>query len=351
MKIAMLLSGGVDSSVALHQLVAAGHDVTAFYIKIWLEDDFAFLGTCPWEDDVRYAQATCDMLGVRLRVVPLQKEYHAHVVRATIDAVAAGVTPNPDMLCNREVKFGIFDARYGQTFDAVASGHYAHTTVTADGRVHLWRAPDPVKDQTYFLAMVPQAQLRRVIFPIGTMRKSAVRAYAATHYLPAATRKDSQGICFLGKISFHDFVKAHLGVRPGVFVEQETGAEVGTHEGFYFYTIGQRHGITVNNGPWYVCGKDAAKNIVYITHGYTGADHRRDTFDVADINWIGAMPRATDALHVKVRHGAHLYGATVTPQGTNAAHVVLDDKDQAITPGQYAVFYADRECLGGGVIV
>lgn len=350
MNIAVLVSGGVDSSVALHRLVTQGHTVTAFYIKIWLEDDVAFLGTCPWEEDVRYVQATCDLLDVPLRVVPLQKEYHAHVVRHTIDAVASGVTPNPDMLCNREVKFGIFDDRYGQAFDAIASGHYAQTVVD-DGTVRLLRAPDPVKDQTYFLAMMRQSQLRRACFPIGTMRKSEVRAYAAAHNLPAATRKDSQGICFLGKISFHDFVKAHLGVRPGVFVEQETGRELGTHEGFYFYTIGQRHGISVTNGPWYVCGKDVEKNIVYITHGYTGADQRRDTCDVAGINWISGTPPETEVLQVKMRHSAQTYGAHVTLRGDDAAHVVLDAKDQAITPGQYAVFYDGDVCLGGGVIV
>ncbi len=351
MTIAVLLSGGVDSSVALHRLVTEGYTVTAFYLKIWLENDVAFLGTCPWEEDLRYAQATCDLLGVPLRVVPLQREYHAYVVRHTIDAVASGVTPNPDMLCNREVKFGIFDERYGHAFDAIASGHYAQTVMGKGGMVRLLRAPDPVKDQTYFLAMMRQEQLRRVRFPIGTMHKSEVRAYAMAHNLPAATRKDSQGICFLGKISFHDFVKAHLGVRPGVFVEQETGKELGTHEGFYFYTIGQRHGISVNNGPWYVCGKDVARNIVYITHGYTGADQRRDTCDVTGINWISGAPPATQTMQVKIRHSAQMYGAKVTVRDGDAAHVVLDTKDQSITPGQYAVFYDGDTCLGGGVIV
>lgn len=350
MKIALLLSGGVDSSVALHKLVAAGHDVTAFYIKIWLEDDFAFLGTCPWEEDVRYARQTCDALGVALRVVSLQREYHERVVAATIDAVAAGVTPNPDMLCNREVKFGIFDKRYGAAFDLIASGHYARVSRDADGTARLFCAPDPVKDQTYFLAMLGQHQLRRVTFPIGRMRKSDVRAYARAHGLPAAERKDSQGICFLGKISFHDFVKARLGVRPGVFVEQETGLERGTHDGFYFYTIGQRHGVTVPNGPWYVCGKDAARNIVYITHGYTGADQRRDTFDVAQITTTVGAPLRDGVFGVKIRHGAYRYDATVRVTAPASARVTLASKDDAVTPGQYAVFYAGDECLGGGVI-
>lgn len=349
MKIAMLVSGGVDSSVALHLLKQQGHEIDAFYLKIWLEDEMSFLGSCPWEEDLTYAEKVCSQCDVPLHVVPLQKEYHEHVVRYTIDSVKKGLTPNPDMLCNREVKFGAFYEKYGAEFDTIATGHYAQVVQRGDGLVDLLRAPDPVKDQTYFLAMMRQEQLQHAIFPIGDMQKSDVRAYALKHGLATASRKDSQGICFLGKISFHDFVKAHLGVQPGIFVEKETGHELGKHEGFYFYTIGQRRGIEINNGPWYVCDKDAERNIVYVTHGYTGVDQRRDHCDVREINWINGMPEK-NALQVKLRHSAEIYDCTVMITGNNDAHVQLSHKDQGITPGQYAVFYDDLRCLGGGII-
>ena len=350
MKIAALVSGGVDSSVALHMLKQRGHELVAFYLKIWLEDEMSFLGSCPWEEDLSYAQKVCAQCDVPLRVVPLQKEYHEHVVHYTIDAVKNGLTPNPDMLCNREVKFGAFYEKYGKDFDRIATGHYAQIKEQNDGSVDLLRAPDPIKDQTYFLALMKQEQLRRALFPIGHMQKSDVRAYAQMHDLATAKRKDSQGICFLGKISFHDFIKAHLGVRPGSFVEKETGRELGMHEGFYFYTIGQRRGIEINNGPWYVCDKDVEKNIVYVTHGYTGEDQRRDHCDVREINWINGMPEKTN-LQVKLRHSEVLYDCTVVKSGENAVHVQLTQKDQGITPGQYAVFYDEQKCLGGGVII
>lgn len=348
-KIAVLVSGGVDSSVALHLLKAQGYDIEAFYLKIWLEDEMSFLGSCPWEEDLSYAQKVCDQCDVSLRVVPLQKEYHERVVRYTIDAVQKGLTPNPDMLCNREVKFGAFDDLYGAEFDKIATGHYAQISMYKDGHVDLMRAPDPVKDQTYFLAMMRQKQLQRVLFPIGNMQKVAVRAYARAHNLATAMRKDSQGICFLGKISFHDFVKEHLGVCQGIFVEKETGKDLGVHDGFYFYTIGQRKGIDVNGGPWYVCDKDVGKNIVYLTHGFTGADQRRDNFDVTDMNWINDPSEKKD-LMVKLRHGETFYNCHITVH-KNGVHVHLAQKDQGVTPGQYAVFYDDQTCLGGGVIV
>lgn len=350
MKVAVLVSGGVDSSVALHMLKNQGHDVTAFYLKIWLEDEMSFLGECPWEEDLSYAQKVCAQCDVDLKVVPLQKEYHERVVRYTIDAVKAGLTPNPDMLCNREVKFGAFYDTYGKDFDKIATGHYAYIEEGDDGSARLMRAPDPVKDQTYFLAMMQQEQLQKALFPIGKMQKSEVRAYAQKHGLATAGRKDSQGICFLGKIAFSDFVKEHLGVHKGVFIEKETDKELGEHDGFYFYTIGQRRGIDLPGGPWYVCDKDVEKNIVYLTHGFAGTDQRRDNFDVSGINWISGVPEKKELL-VKLRHGEHFYQCTVDFVDDEKLHVQLDQKDQGVTPGQYAVFYDGQVCLGGGVIV
>lgn len=351
MKIAMLLSGGVDSSVALALLKEQGHDITAFYLKIWLEDELSFLGSCPWEEDLSYARAVCEQLSVPLEVVPFQKDYHERVVSYTLNEVRAGRTPNPDMLCNREVKFGAFYERLGKDFDAIATGHYAQVAKDADGVAHLSTAPDQIKDQTYFLAMMTQQQLAHALFPIGHLEKSEVRTLAEKYDLPTAKRKDSQGICFLGKISFQDFIKHHLGTQVGDFVDQATGAVLGQHEGAYLYTIGQRKGMDLSGGPWYVCAKDAEKNIVYVAHGFAQHEQWRDTFHVEGLSWIAGTPVDGEQLRVKIRHGARFYGATVHALADDVWEVRIDEKDQGITPGQFAVLYRDNECLGGGVIV
>ncbi len=350
MKIAILLSGGVDSSVALAFLAQRGYDITAFYLKIWLEDELSFLGQCPWEEDLSYARAVAERYGVPLRVVPFQNDYHARVVRYTLNEIRAGRTPNPDILCNREVKFGAFMERYGAEFDVVATGHYAQVRHDIDGTVHLLRAPDPVKDQTYFLSMLQQEQLARALFPIGHLQKAEVRRMAQVFDLPTAQRKDSQGICFLGKISFTDFIKHHCGVRPGAIVRRDTGDVLGQHDGFYFYTIGQRKGLNLSGGPWYVCAKDAQQNIVYVAHGFAQQDQWRDTFMVSECNWIVAPPMNHEALAVKLRHGPHFYQCHVEQVSDMDYKVYLATKDQGITPGQFAVFYHHRECIGGGVI-
>lgn len=349
MKVAVLVSGGVDSSVALHLLKKQGHDITAFYLKIWLEDEMSFLGECPWEEDLAYVEKVCAQCDVKLEIVSMQREYHEKVVNYTIDAVKNGLTPNPDMLCNREVKFGAFYDKYGKNFDKIATGHYAQVEESADGSVQLMRAPDPIKDQTYFLALMTQLQLQKALFPIGSMQKKEVREYACKHNLATAKRKDSQGICFLGKIEFRDFVKEHLGVQKGRFIEKETGEELGKHDGFYFYTIGQRRGVDINGGPWYVCDKDVEQNIVYLTHGFSGDDQSRDIFEASNINWISGKPTKKE-LQVKLRHCEYFYDCTIECDDEKV-HVKLHNKDRGITPGQYAVFYDGQQCLGGGVII
>ncbi len=240
--------------------------------------------------------------------------------------------------------------RYGAEFDVVATGHYAQVRHDIDGTVHLLRAPDPVKDQTYFLSMLQQEQLARALFPIGHLQKAEVRRMAQVFDLPTAQRKDSQGICFLGKISFTDFIKHHCGVRPGAIVRRDTGDVLGQHDGFYFYTIGQRKGLNLSGGPWYVCAKDAQQNIVYVAHGFAQQDQWRDTFMVSECNWIVASPMNHEALAVKLRHGPHFYQCHVEQVSDMDYKVYLATKDQGITPGQFAVFYHHRECIGGGVI-
>jgi tRNA-5-taurinomethyluridine 2-sulfurtransferase len=349
MKIAVLVSGGVDSSVALALLKKGGHDITALYLKIWLEDEMSYLGTCPWEEDLKYAEAVCKQLDVPLKVVPLQKEYHDRVVRYTIEAVEAGLTPNPDILCNREVKFGAFVQKYGDGYDYIATGHYARVT-HKNNQLVLWQAPDPVKDQTYFLSMMQASQLQKALFPIGHLEKTSVRKLAQDLRLPTANRKDSQGICFLGQISFSDFIRHHLGVRPGRFVEKETGKDLGEHEGHYFYTIGQRRGVNVNNGPWYVCGKNAHSNIIYLTHGFSGKDQSSVDIVLSQINWISDVDRSLIA-KIKLRHGPEFAQIADIHHSNEEMHVILMKGDRGITSGQYGVLYTqDNICVGAGII-
>ncbi len=366
MKVAVLLSGGVDSSVALHLAQDAGHEVHAFYLKIWLEDELADLGTCPWEDDLGYARAVCDQAGVALEVLSLQRAYHEQVVADAIHELAEGRTPSPDILCNRRIKFGAFfdaldeaniDANIDPNmnrFDRVVSGHYAQLE-RRDGVTSLLRGVDPVKDQTYFLYRLDQRQLARCMFPLGAKRKDEVRAVAAHLGLPNRDRPDSQGICFLGKVPFDAFVHSYLGERSGEIREFGTDHVLGHHRGLWFHTVGQRRGLGLHGGPWYVAAKDVASNVVFVVHANGLADHRSDRFTVADPHWIaGTPPAGLDAgltLATKVRHGPHPAPCHVRSANHGGLDVKLETPDPGIAAGQSAVLYDDNICLGGGVIV
>jgi len=351
MRIAMLLSGGVDSSVALRLLQEEGHDVVAFYLKIWLEDELQHLGECPWEEDLGYARAVCRDAGVVLTVLSLQREYHERVVAEAVAELAAGKTPSPDVLCNRRVKFGVFfdqlDALPSR-FDKVASGHYAR--IGHDGRLYrLYRGVDPVKDQTYFLCRLDQRQLARSLFPLGSYRKSDVRRLARGFSLPNRDRRDSQGICFLGKLPYDAFVESYLGRRPGEIREVESGRVLGEHRGVWFHTIGQRRGLGLGGGPWYVVAKDVERNVVFVTHGERAPDHHRDRFRVAHLHWIAGEP-AKDRLTVRLRHSPTLAECRIRLEGGQAG-IELAEGEAGVAPGQTAVFYDGDECLGGGTIL
>ena len=349
MKIAVLLSGGDDSSVALTLLVNEGrHDMTAFYLKVWLEDELAFLGDCPWETDLQYARAVCEQAGVPLQIVSLQAEYLEKVVTHALDELRIGHTPSPDILCNRQIKFGEFVSHIDKSYHKIASGHYAQIE-KRDGTYFLKRSPDPVKDQTYFLSGLTQTHLQGALFPIGHLKTTDVRALAQNFDLPNKNRKDSQGICFLGKINYPDFIKFHLNEKPDNIVERNSGCVLGQHRGFWFYTIGQRGGLGLSGGPWYVVEKDIQKNIVYVTHKAHQDRQARDRFTVADINWISGAPEKS-ALQVKLRHGPDLNSCRIETLGQNRLSVRMSEKDPGIAPGQHAVFYDGRICLGGGVI-
>lgn len=352
MKIAVLTSGGVDSSVALRLLHREGHDLTAFYLKIWLEDELSYLGECPWEEDLTYVRQICDEIGVPLEVVPMQEEYWERVVEYTVAEAKAGRTPNPDILCNQQIKFGQFYEVIDDSYEKVATGHYAQVVKTRNSKSEtrsylLKRAPDPVKDQTYFLAQISQNQLSRALFPIGQYNKEEVRELAQEFNLPNQDRKDSQGICFLGKIPFRDFLKHHLGENPGDFVNVDSDEKVGGHLGYWFYTIGQRQGLGLSGGPWFVVKKDIEKNLIYLAQGYEPDEVYNDSFDVGPIHLINdQFPIPNDKLKVKIRHGVAMHDCVVKDN-----RVTLKEPVHGVAAGQFAVFYDGDICLGSAVIV
>lgn len=348
-KVAVLTSGGVDSSVALALLAEEGkHELHAFYLKIWLEDELAFLGSCPWEEDLAFVREICDSLRVPLEIVPLQREYYDRVVTSAVSELEAGRTPSPDVLCNRLIKFGAFVDHTGGSFEFVASGHHARVDHSGDPS-HLLKGADPVKDQTYFLSQLTQAQLSRCLFPIGHLTKGEVRSKARRFGLPNKDRPDSQGICFLGRVPYDAFVEHHLGTASGVIRDADTGDELGTHRGFWFHTIGQRKGLGLSGGPWYVVGKNHETNELLVTHLDRLDDHQRDRFVIAKPHWV-ALPPHTDRLDLKIRHAPDTVGCTITHRDDGGIAVEMDVPETGIAPGQYAVLYEGDQCLGGGVI-
>ncbi|MEE3233942.1 MAG: tRNA 2-thiouridine(34) synthase MnmA [Candidatus Latescibacterota bacterium] len=349
MKVAALVSGGVDSSTALQLLTQNPEmEVTAYYLKIWLEDELAFLGDCPWEEDLHYAQAICKQLGIRLNIIPLQTEYRENIVEFALNELRAGHTPSPDIFCNERIKFGAFMDQIDQSYDKIASGHYAQA-VYQSGKYLLKQAPDPVKDQTYFLSNLSQQQIARLLFPIGHLQKHQVRSLAEQYDIPAKTRPDSQGICFLGKIKYRDFVASHLGELPGDIIEFETSEVIGKHRGHWFHTIGQRQGLGLSGGPWYVVRKAPNLNQIFVTHSTALQSHTRDKFTLRALHWISGRPQLTD-LQVKVRHGPRTTACELSLEDATTS-VILGEADTGIAPGQHAVFYSDDICLGGGVII
>jgi tRNA-specific 2-thiouridylase len=352
MRYAMLLSGGVDSSTALAELVRNGDEVAAYYLKVWLEDELDYLGDCPWEEDLSFARAVCERLGVELRVVPLQLAYYERVVEYTLSELRAGRTPSPDIFCNQRIKFGAFLDHI--THDeasappVVATGHYARIIDRGD-HVDLARSPDPVKDQTYFLSHLSQHQLRRITFPIGRFEKDEVRRRAHEYDLPNKDRPDSQGICFLGKIRYPEFIRHYLGERPGRIIELESGRALGEHRGFWFYTIGQRTGLGLSGGPWYVVRKDTDDNVIYVSHSRTAHERARREFMVRELSWTWRPPEDGELL-LKIRHGPKMNRALVRRLDGDTILVTMDEADRGVAPGQFAVFYDGDICLGSGKI-
>lgn len=352
MNIATLISGGVDSSVVVHLQKEQGITPTLFYIKIGQDDDE--LLHCSSEEDIEMASLIARRYGCKLEVVDLHQDYWDTVVAYTIDKVQKGLTPNPDVMCNKLVKFGVFEQRVGHDFDKTATGHYA-TTIEENGKLYLGTAKDPVKDQTDFLAQINSLQVSKLSFPIGHLMKSEVRDIAVKAKLPTAKRGDSQGICFLGKVNYNDFIRRYLGEKKGPIVEFETGKILGQHNGYWFHTVGQRKGLGLSGGPWYVIKKDVEANIVYASKGYDVEAAYGNEFFMNDFNFITENPweNQTGGIDItfKIRHTPEFTKGKIfkTPGGF---HVQSDDMLQGIAPGQFGVVYDkdSRICIGSGEI-
>lgn len=360
--IAVLASGGVDSSVAVHLLLQAGFRPDLFYIRIGMEDEEGFID-CPAEEDMEMVTLLARKYQLRYEVIDLHKEYWERVVKYTIESVRQGLTPNPDMMCNKLIKFGVFEERVGHQYDYIATGHYA-STARVDGKTFLATAPDPVKDQTDFLAQINFKQISKLLFPLGCLTKQQVRMVAEEAGLANAHRKDSQGICFLGKINYNDFIERYLGKRPGRIIEYETGKTLGTHQGFWFHTIGQRKGLGLSGGPWFVVKKDCKRNIILVSRGYDpltqyGTEIFVDKFDFITEDLFapeGAVGNKEGAqvvpITLKIRHTPEFVRATIR-RLEKGYHIVSETPIQGIAPGQYAVIYdtESRLCFGSGMIV
>lgn len=334
------MSGGVDSSLTAALLKEQGYEVTGVYMKNWTQDLPGM--RCPWADDLADAKRVAVQLGIPFKVYDFQDTYRHKVVDYMLEEYKAGRTPNPDIMCNQEVKFKLFlDTALADGADYIATGHYA---ATKNGQ--LFQAADSAKDQTYFLYRVTHDALSRTLFPLGSYTKPQVREEAARRGLATARKKDSQGICFVGSVGIRDFLQEFVETHPGDIKDRDSGELIGRHDGAIFYTIGQRHGLDVGGGlPYYVVDKDMKSNTVFVSRNLNDATMWRDTIELRDIHWIGEAPSERDALRVRLRHRGALL-----PAGLSGAKLLLDQPERAVAAGQSAVIYRDGECLGGGIV-
>ena len=338
--------------MVVHLLKEQGEDLHLFYIRIGMDTDE---GDCSAEEDIEMCSLIARRYGLPFEVVSLHEEYWDHVMEYALRTVKEGLTPNPDMMCNRMIKFGFFEQRWGKDFDQTATGHYARTDVI-DGVKYLATAVDAVKDQTDFLAQITYEQLRHVIFPIGGLPKEEVRRIAEEVRLPNAHRRDSQGICFLGQIDYNDFIRRHLGERPGPIIELETGRKLGEHRGYWFHTIGQRKGLGLSGGPWYVVRKNVDENVIYVSNGYGTAKQYGRTLRLDEMHFISGNPweGVTGPVDImfKNRHTPHFMRGRFTSLCGRQWVIESEEDVQGIAPGQFAVVYDTHchLCYGSGII-
>jgi tRNA (5-methylaminomethyl-2-thiouridylate)-methyltransferase len=354
MEIAALVSGGVDSSVMIHLLKEQGYEPVIFYIRIGMKEEEGFMD-CSSEEDIELTTWLAHHYGLKMEIVPLHKEYWDNVIAYTLDAVKKGLTPNPDVMCNRLIKFGEFEKYWGKDFDKISTGHYANT-LEKDGITWLATAKDPFKDQTDFLAQITYQQVSKLMFPVGNLLKPEVRAIAHKAGLPSAHRRDSQGICFLGKVNYVDFLKKYIGEKEGPIVELETGKILGKHKGYWFHTIGQRKGLGLSHGPWFVVKKETEGNVIYVSNGYDPLAQYGSEICLTDLNFISKNPWVDFSeprrITFKIRHTPEFTRGSIQQAQENLV-INSDVPVSGIAAGQFGVLYDEesRICLGSGVIV
>ncbi|QGU32699.1 tRNA 2-thiouridine(34) synthase MnmA [Thermochromatium tepidum ATCC 43061] len=348
------LSGGVDSAIAAHRLLEQGYEVEALFMKNWEEDDAE--GRCAAAADLADARAVAEQLGIRLHTVNFSSEYWDRVFEYFLREYRALRTPNPDVLCNAEIKFSVFlDYALGLGAAAIATGHYARISAEATG-YHLHRAVDEDKDQTYFLHRLDQGQLARALFPLADLTKDEVRALAHRLGLANAAKKDSTGICFIGERRFSDFLARYLPREPGP-IETPEGLRLGEHRGLAYYTIGQRQGLGIGGvsqgraAPWYVAVKDSANNRLIVVQDSRHPLLMSSGLEALQPHWIsGRAPEAPFRCLARLRHRQPLQACELVAIGPKGCQVRFDEPQRAVTPGQSIVFYQGSECLGGAII-
>jgi tRNA-uridine 2-sulfurtransferase len=344
-KVYVGMSGGVDSSVTAALLKEQGYDVTGVYMKNWSQDLPGMV--CPWKEDYQDAKRVAVQLGIPFKMYDFETEYRQKVVDYMVEGYKAGLTPNPDVMCNQEVKFKLFlNAALEDGADLIATGHYA---LVKDGKLLV--GIDRNKDQSYFLYRVTEDAFQHSLMPIGEYEKPAVRELARKFGLATAEKKDSQGICFVGKVGIKDFLLHELGGQPHGQIIDQHGTVVGEHDGALFYTIGQRHGLDVGGGlPFYVIGKDMDKNEVYVTTDLQDEKLWHKELTLTSVHWINGEPENTSGLTVRTRYRAPLVKIDALTKTDGGCTLQLSEDVRAITPGQSAVIYDGERCLGGGIV-
>ena len=349
-KVFVGMSGGVDSSVAAAMLVEAGHQVTGIYMKNWSRD---LPGThCPWAEDLADAKRVAVRLGIDLKVYDFEAEYKQKVVDYMLAEYQAGRTPNPDIMCNQEIKFKLFlETALENGAEKIATGHYARK-IFKDRQEYLRLALDTHKDQTYFLYRVTSEALDKTIFPLGDLCKPDVRQMAEARRLITAHKKDSQGICFVGQVGIEEFLREYIEVKPGEIIDRDTGQKIGQHKGAIFYTIGQRHGLDIGGGlPYFVVGKDMTKNQIFVSRNLNQTNLWTGRINLHNVFWTGHIPEQTKTYQVRLRHLSPMIEAKITVTTDNTATIDLMMEQKAIASGQSVVVYDQEVCLGGGIAV
>ncbi len=362
-KVVVGVSGGVDSSVAAYLLKQEGYEVVGVFMKNF--DPLFFFSEemlakyphlrqgCHWQQDQEDARAVCEHLGIPFLIWNFEQQYYEEVMDYFFKEYAAGRTPNPDVICNKKIKFGVFlqRAREELKADFVATGHYV-CLQQRGGKYLLLKGKDKNKDQSYFLYTLSQSVLQQTLFPLGDLTKTEVRQLAAKLNLPTKDKKDSQGICFVGEVDMRQFLSANINASPGPIVDLDSGEVIGRHQGLFLYTIGQRRGIGKGGSgiPWYVAGKNLATNELYVVKGAHHPQLFKQELIAVDLHWVAGEPDLPAELAAKIRYRQPDQLCRVEKLERNKVKVIFDKPQRAVTPGQSIVFYQGDICLGGAVI-